>query len=42
MVVYDVSDDGLFVTADGFSPAPVLLDDAGIGRGLFLEIKTIR
>ena len=42
MVVYDITDDGLFVTADGFSPAPVLLDDAGIGRGLFLEIKTIR
>lgn len=42
MVVYDVTDDGLFVTADGFSPAPVLLDDKGIGRGLFLEIRTLR
>ncbi len=40
MVVYNMTDDGLFVTADGFSPAPVLLDDKGLGRGLFLEIKT--
>ncbi len=39
MVIYDVDAEGRFITADGFSPSPVLLDDSSIGRGLFLEIR---
>jgi len=39
MVIYGTSEDGRFIAADGISTSPVLLDDAGIGRGLFLEIK---
>ncbi|MBQ9443172.1 MAG: hypothetical protein IJU43_02620 [Lachnospiraceae bacterium] len=39
MVIYDISDDGRFIAADGIAASPVLLDDQGIGRGLFLEIR---
>ncbi|MCR5774578.1 MAG: hypothetical protein K6G42_05790 [Lachnospiraceae bacterium] len=39
MVIYGTDKNGLFITADGISNRPVLLDDTGIGRGLFLEIK---
>ncbi len=41
MVVYGTDENGLFITADGLSPSPVLLDDNTIGRGLFLEIKPL-
>ncbi|MBQ7584315.1 MAG: hypothetical protein IJT24_06860 [Lachnospiraceae bacterium] len=40
MVIYDTDEEGRFITADGISPSPVLLDDATIGRGLFLEIRS--
>ena len=39
MVIYDTDEDGRFITADGMSSSPVLLDDESIGRGLFLEIS---
>lgn len=39
MVIYDTDEEGRFITADGISPSPVLLDDDSIGRGLFLEIS---
>lgn len=42
MLIYDTDEKGRFITADGFSPSPVYLDDKGIGRGLFLEIKNLQ
>ena len=39
MLIYGTDDEGRFITADGFKPEPVFLDDKTIGRGLFLEIK---
>ena len=40
MVIYGTDENGLFITADGFSASPVLLNDKEIGRGLFLEIAS--
>ena len=41
MLIYDIDENGRFITADGFKSGPEFLDDQTIGRGLFLEIKQI-